>query len=472
MPTTIPGISISKARDLLIQTDRIIKSVPEVKKVFGKVGRAQTATDPAPLSMIETTILLKDRSEWRDGMTTDKIIDELDRKVKFPGLVNAWTMPIKTRIDMLSTGIKTPLGVKIMGDDLEKLQQLTSTMEGYLSDIPEVTSVIGERVQGANYVIYDIDRRKAGEYGLYVEDVQKVLSSAVGGRPVTSIISGIYRWNANIRYQRSYRESINALKNIYIPLPSGGQIPVSAVADIRIEKGPGAIKTENARKTSWLYVDTRSGDIGGLADKLKQKIDGLIANDKIQWPPGYSYMISGQYEQMKLAADRMKILIPLVILIVFVILFIHFKNASHPLWVMATAIFFAPLGGLWLMYIAGYNRSVASDVGFIALIGLAAETGVIMLVYLDEALKKYRNGKIPSLREAVMHGAVLRVRPKMMTVMTTMLGLMPIFFGTQPGNTAMRRIASPMVGGLVTSTVVTLILIPVIYEWWYEKKKT
>ncbi len=470
MPTTIPGISISKARELLIQTDKLIKSVPEVKKVFGKVGRAQTATDPAPLSMIETTILMKDRSQWRDGMTMDKIIDELDRTVKLPGLVNAWTMPIKTRIDMLSTGIKTPLGVKIMGDDLNTLQQLTGVLEGHLANIPEVTSVIGERVQGANYVIYDIDRKKAGEYGLHIQDIQKVLTSAVGGRPVSNIISGVYRWTVNIRYQRTYRESINALKNIYIPLPSGGQIPVSSVADIRIEKGPGAIKTENARMTSWLYVDTRSGDIGGLAEELKKSINGLIAEEKIEWPPGYSYMISGQYEQMKIAADRMKLLIPLVILIVFVILFIHFKNASHPLWVMSTAIFFAPLGGLWFMYLSGYNRSVASDVGFIALIGLAAETGVIMLVYLDEAFKRFRAGKFSSLRDAVMHGAVMRVRPKMMTVMTTMLGLSPIFFGTEPGNTAMRRIASPMVGGLVTSTIVTLILIPVIYEWWYERK--
>ncbi|MDY6932760.1 MAG: CusA/CzcA family heavy metal efflux RND transporter [Spirochaetota bacterium] len=470
MPTTIPGISVAKAREILIETDKLIKKIPEVDKVFGKIGRAETATDPAPLSMIETTILIKDRSEWRDGMTMERIIDELDRTVKLPGLVNAWTMPIKTRIDMLSTGIKTPLGIKVMGDNLGKLQEITGSLEGHISAIPGVSSVIGERVEGANYVIYEIDRVQAGLYGLYVSDIQRVLTSALGGRGVTHIISGIYRWSANIRYLRSYRESIDSLRNIYIPLPRGGQIPISEVASIRIEKGPGGIKTENARLTSWLYVDTRLSDIGGLADKIKNHIDQMIKEKKIPWETGYTYMISGQYEQMKLAADRMWVLIPIVILIVFVILFIHFKNASHPLWVMITAIFFAPLGGLWFMYFAGHNRSVASDVGFIALIGLAAETGVIMLVYLDEALKQLREKKFKRLRDAVIHGAVMRVRPKIMTVMTTMLGLLPIFWGTEAGNTAMRRIASPMVGGLITSTVVTLILVPVIFEWWYEKR--
>ncbi|HPJ38996.1 MAG TPA: CusA/CzcA family heavy metal efflux RND transporter [Spirochaetota bacterium] len=470
MPTTIPGISVSKARDILISTDRMIKKIPEVKLVFGKIGRSETATDPAPLSMIETNILLKDRSEWRPGITIDTIIEELDRTVKLPGLVNAWTMPIKARIDMLSTGIKTPLGVKIMGDDLGKLETITAHLEGHISRIPGVSSVFGDRVEGANYINYDIDRRRAGLYGLSIADIQNVLTSAVGGRKVGDVISGLYRWSINIRYLRSYRESLDSLKNIFIPIPSGGQIPVSEVAGIRIEKGPGVIKTENARRTSWLYVDTRSSDIGTVAHRIDDLITKLHAEKKIPWFQGYTYKISGQYEQMKLAAERMKILIPLVILIVFVILFIHFKNVSHPLWIMITALFFAPIGGIWFMFLAGYNRSVASDVGFIALIGLAAETGVIMLVYLDDALKRLKEGKFPSIREAVMHGAVMRVRPKMMTVATTILGLTPIFWGTDAGNTAMRRIASPMVGGLITSTVVTLILIPVIFEWWYERR--
>lgn len=470
MPTTIPGISISKARELLIETDRLIKKVPEVKTVFGKVGRADTATDPAPLSMIETTILLKERSEWRDGMTIDAIIDELDRTVKLPGLVNAWTMPIKTRIDMLSTGIKTPLGVKVMGNDLEKLQRITKILEGHIGRINGVSSVIGERVEGSNYVIYEIDREKAGLYGLYISDIHDVLSSAIGGKEVTEIISGIYRWSANIRYFRNYRESLDSLKNIYIPLPGGGQIPVSEIAEIKIEKGPGGIKTENARKTSWLYVDTRSSDVGALAEKIKERIDKLIKKKTIPWPTGYSYMISGQYEQMQLSAERMRILIPIVLITIFIILFIQFKNTSHPLWVMVNTIFFAPIGGLWLMYFTGYNRSVATDVGFIALMGLAAETAVIMLIYLDGAVEQLKEGKMKNLREAVMHGAVMRVRPKVMTVATDMLALLPVFWGVEAGNSAMRRIASPMVGGSLTSLVVTLILIPVIYEWWHEKR--
>ncbi|MCP4135146.1 MAG: efflux RND transporter permease subunit, partial [bacterium] len=301
MPTTIPGISASKAREILIETDKLIKKVPEVKKVFGKIGRAETATDPAPLSMIETTILLKDRSLWRDGMTFEKIVDELDRTVRLPGLVNAWTMPIKTRLDMLSTGIKTPLGIKVMGDNLKKLEDITKALEGHMSRIPGVSSVIGERVEGANYVIYNIDRKKAGFYGLHIMDIQKVLTSAVGGKAVTEIISGSNRWSANIRYLRSFRESIDSLKNILIPLPSGGQIPISEVASIQIKKGPGGIKTENARLTSWLFVDTRQSDIGSLADDIKSRIDSLIKEKKIPWFSGYTYIISGQYEQMKLA---------------------------------------------------------------------------------------------------------------------------------------------------------------------------
>ena len=474
MPTSIPGISVAKAKEIIVTTDRLIKTVPEVKTVFGKIGRADSATDPAPLTMVETNILLKDKSEWRDGITMDDIIEELDRKVKLPGLVNAWTMPIKTRIDMLSTGIKTPLGLKVMGEDLKVLQNIAEQLEGHLSAIEGVSSVFGERTEGGNYMIYDIDREKAGLYGLNIADIQNVLSRAVGGMKVTDIIKGPYRWSANLRYLRSYRESIEKLSNIYIPLPKprNGQIPISAVATLKIEKGPAAIKTENARKTSWLYVDTRESDIGSLAEKIQKTVDKLIVEKKIEWPIGYSYLLSGQFEQMKLAGDRMKMLIPLVILLVFVILFIHFKNSTHPIWVMSTALLFAPLGGLWFMFLSDYNNSVASDVGFIALIGLASETGVLMLVYLDEALKEIKSRIIekPALRKAVIHGAVMRVRPKVMTVATTMIGLVPLFWGNEPGNVAMRRIAAPMLGGLITSTVVTLILLPVIFEWWYQKK--
>jgi Cu(I)/Ag(I) efflux system membrane protein CusA/SilA len=473
MPTTIPGISVTKAREILMETDKLIKKIPEVELVFGKAGRANTATDPAPLSMMETNIILKDKKLWRKGMTMEKIVEELDETVKLPGVVNAWTMPIKTRIDMLSTGIRTPLGVKILGDDIEILQHIAEALEGRLAAIDGITSVYGERVNGGNYIIFEVDREKAAAYGLNIADIQDVISSAIGGREITEIIQGPYRWSVNIRYARSNRESLENLSNIFIPLPIGkGQIPISQVASIKITKGADMIKTENARKTAWLFVDTRQSDIGSLVVKIRSEIDQMIAGGELHWPAGTSYMISGQYEQMKLASDRMRILIPLVIVIVFIILFIHFKTADNALFVMGGSLLFAPLGGLWLMFLAGYNRSVASDVGFIALIGLAAETGVIMLIYLESALHSVKK-KMPGLRdirEAVVEGAVMRVRPKMMTVMTTIIGLLPLFWGDEPGNVAMRRIAAPMVGGLITSTVVTLILIPLVYEWWHGRK--
>lgn len=474
MPTTIPGISISKAREILIKTDKLIKEIPEVHQVFGKIGRADTPTDPAPLTMIETTILLKDKSEWRDGFAMSDIIDELDKKVRMPGLVNAWTMPIKTRIDMLSTGIKTPIGVKVMGDNLQHLQHIAEQLEGHLSQIEGVTSVFGERTRGGNYIIYEIDRDKAGVYGLNVMDIHGVLSKALGGKKVTDIIFGQYRWSANIRYLRSYRDSLEDLNRIYIPLPKGrGQIPISAVlkdGKFKIEKGPAMIKTENSRKTSWLYVDTRETDIGSLVENIESTIENLIAEKKIKWHSGFSYLISGQYEQMKLASDRMKILIPLVILIVFIILFMYFRNVSNPAFVMSTALLFAPIGGLWLMYISGFNRSVASDVGFIAIIGLAAETAVIMLIYLNSSIASSVTSSLHNLREQILSGSLKRVRPVIMTALTDMLALTPLFWGDEPGNVAMRRIAAPMVGGSITALIVTLILVPVLFEWWHTKK--
>ncbi len=481
MPTTIPGISISKAKEILTKTNKMIKEVPEVKQVFGKIGRADTATDPAPLSMIESVIILKDRDEWRDGMTFDKIIAELDQKARLPGLVNAWTMPIKARIDMLSTGIRTPIGVKVMGDDLAKLQQLTKVLESHIRNVQGVSSVFGERAEGGNYIIYKVDRYRAGLYGLNVADIQTILARAIGGIRVTEIISGPNRWSANIRYFRSFRESLEDLKNVYIPLPGGaGQIPISEVAEFKIEKGPATIKTENGRKTSWLYVDTRKSDIGSIVEEIKSKIDKLIKSGQISWPAGYSYIFSGQYEQMQLATDRMKILIPLVFLSIFIILFFYFKNFHYPLWVIFGSFLFAPLGGIWCMYLLEYNRSVASDVGFIALIGLAAETGIIMLVYLRAAINDWlpkqkrkdlpMEDKISSLRELIQASASQRIRPVMMTALTDMLALLPLFWGSEPGNAAMRRIAIPLVGGSVTSLLVTLILIPLLFDWWWARR--
>lgn len=473
MPTTIPGISITKARDILTKTDRLIKSVPEVKMVFGKIGRADTATDPAPLSMIETTILLKDRSQWRDGMTMNKIIAELDEKVRLPGVVNAWTMPVKARIDMLSTGIKTPVGIKIMGPDLARLQQLAGHLEKEIGKLPNVSSVFADRARGGNYITYNIDRDRAARYGLNIGDIQDVLSIALGGRQVTEIIQGQNRWSANLRYQRGYREGVEELNNIFIPLPGGGQIPVAEVLEgggVRVEKGPALIKTENGRKTAWLYVDSRSPDIGGLVDSIEGRLENLIGEGQLNWPEGYSYLISGQYEQMELANDRLMIIIPLVLTAIIVVLYFYFRGFFEPLLVMGTSLLVAPLGGIWALYLFDYQRSVASDVGFITLLGLAAETGVLMLVYLGIEFRKIRDDSLAEQRAALMRGAVARLRPKLMTTVTTFLALLPLFWGDEPGNTAMRRIALPVVGGLLTDTFATLFLIPLVYEWWHNRR--
>lgn len=474
MPTTIPGISVTKAREILLQTDKLIMKTPEVKKVFGKIGRAETATDPAPLTMIETTILLKDRSEFRDGYTIEDIIQELNENVKLPGLVNAFTMPIKTRIDMLSTGIKTPLGVKVMSNNLDYLQRVSKQLEDRLKMIPGVSSVFADRTSGGNYLIYNIDRERAGFYGLNQADIESVLSSAVGGKKVTDIIDGPYRYSANLRYQRAFRESLTALNNIYIPLPNNrGKIPVSQVAELKIEKGPAMIKTENARPASYIYIDTRQTDIGSLAHKIQTEIDSMIARKEIAWPAGTSYELSGEYKEMQLAKDRMLLLIPLVLAAILIILYLHFKSFADAFIIVISALLFAPLGGLWFMWFAGYERSVASDVGFIALAGLAAETGVLMMVYIKDEMKSL--GKKLSekeLREAIFAGAVSRLRPKIMTVLTTMLALAPLFWGNEPGNNAMRRIAAPMFGGLLTSAATTLILVPVLVEFSTLPKKS
>lgn len=474
MPTTIPGISIAKAKEILIRTDELIMEIPEVKQVFGKIGRAQSATDPAPLSMIESIILLKEKSQWRLGMDRQKLIAELEKKVRLPGLVNAWTTPIRTRIDMLSTGIKTPLGVKITGKDLNKLEELSRALEGYLRELPEIQSAFGERNQGANYIIYELDRYKAGLYGLNASDVHGTISKAIGGMKVADIIAGQKRWSTNIRYLRSYRESIKDLKNVYIPLPHGkGQVPVSEVVKFKIEKGPALIKTENARKSSWLYLDSRETDLGSLAAKVKAKIEELIKTNKIAWEKGYSYVISGQYEQMELVAKRMRLLVPLVILLSFTVLFVYFRKVHFCLWLILSSLLFAPLGGLWLMYLLGYNRSLASDVGFIAMIGLSMETGLIMLVYLDQSFRKLKKRHtLLDLRNSLFQGCLLRLRPIAMTALTDLMALLPLFWGSEPGNVAMRRIAAPMLGGTFTSLVVSLFLIPLLYEWHYAKTKT
>jgi len=462
MPTTLPGISITKAKELLQQTDRIIKSFPEVETVFGKIGRAETATDPAPLTMIETTILLKPEDQWREGMTPEKLVEELDRAIQFPGLTNAWTMPIKTRIDMLATGIKTPVGIKIMGDNLDSLSAIGERIESVVRQLRGTLSVYAERVVGGNYVDFEINRDEIARYGLTISDVQDVFMSAVGGMNVTSTIEGLERYPVNIRYSREYRDNIEALKRVLVPTKSGAQVPLYQLADISIHKGPAGIKSENARKTAWVFVDIRGIDVGTYVNNARE----AIANN-ITLPPKYSIIWSGQFEYMQAAARKFKIVIPLTIAVIFLLLYFHFKKISESLIVML-GLPFALVGGIWWLYLADYNTSVAVFVGFIALAGLAAETGVVMLVYLDEARKRYLAGNklnsVDDLNRSILEGAVERVRPKLMTVATTMIGLFPIIVGHGTGSEVMKRIASPMVGGLISSTILTLLIIPAIYS--------
>ena len=462
MPTTPPGISSEKARELLQQTDRIIATFPEVQHVFGKIGRAQTATDPAPLSMIETTIILeKDRSKWRQGVSLDSLIRELDAAIQFPGLTNAWTMPIKTRIDMLSTGIKTPVGIKIMGDDLDELARLGEEIEGVLSGVSGVTSVYAERVVGGRYIDIDINRSHIARYGLTIKDVQNVIATALGGMNVTWTVEGQARYPVNIRYPSERRDDLSDIARIRVPIKRGGAVPLGQLAEINIVDGPPMIKTENARKTVWVYVDTRESDIGGFVSRLREEVDGQII-----LPAGYSLVWSGQFEYMERASRRLRLIIPITLLIIFLLLYVHFGNVTESMIVMLSMPF-AMVGGVWLMYLLGFNMSVAVAVGFIALLGLAAETGVVMLVYLDEAFNRYlredRMHYISDLRSAVIEGAVDRVRPKLMTVATTLIGLLPIMFGSGIGSEVMKRIAAPMVGGLVTSMILTLLILPVLY---------
>ncbi len=462
MPTTLPGVSPQKAKEILQQTDRIIKSFPEVESVFGKIGRAETATDPAPLSMIETTILLKPRDEWRPGMTWDKLVAELDRAIQFPGLTNAWTMPIKTRIDMLATGIKTPVGVKIAGPDLRILEQLGEQVEAVLRPVEGTLSVYAERVMGGRFLDVDVNREAAARYGLTTGDVQEVLMSAVGGMNVTTTVEGLERYPVNVRYPRDLRDDLPALRNVLVPTPAGVPIPLGQLADLRLVDGPPMIKSENARPNAWVYVDLEpSTDVGSYVQRAQEAVAA-----RIDLPPGYSIKWSGQYEYMERAGRRLQILVPVTLALIFLLLFIHFRSAREALLLMIP-LPFAVVGAVWLMALLGFNMSVAVAVGLIAVAGLAAETGVVMHVYLDEAMQRYRReGRLTSrrrLNEALEEGAVDRVRPKLMTVFTTIIGLLPIMFGTEVGAEVMKRIATPMVGGLVTSTIHTLIMIPALY---------
>ncbi|PLX76131.1 MAG: CusA/CzcA family heavy metal efflux RND transporter [Desulfuromonas sp.] len=490
MPTTLPGISVTKAKELLQQTDRIIASFPEVERVFGKVGRAETATDPAPLSMLETTIMLKPEEEWRElprerfysdwpeilqfpfkpffpeqsTITVEELKTELNNAIKFPGLTNAWTMPIKTRIDMLSTGIKTPVGIKVMGDDLETLSRIGEEIEAIVRDIPGTLSAFSERVVGGNYLDYEIDRKAVARYGLTVGHVQEIIMSAVGGMNVTQTVEGLERYPVNVRYQRDYRNDLDALRRILVPLPNGKHIPIAQVADIRIKKGPPGIKSENARQTAWVYVDLKDIDVGTYVENAQKVIE-----EKIELPAGYNIIWSGQYEYMQAAEKKLKLVIPLTILIIFVIIYMNTKS------MIKTAIIFIALplslvGCFWYLFLLDYNLSVAVWVGVIALAGISAETGVVMLLYLDLAYESWASkGRMNThgdLIEAIHFGAVKRIRPKIMTIAVIIAGLVPIMWSHGAGADVMKRIAAPMVGGVITSGVMELMVFPVIYFMW------
>jgi Cu(I)/Ag(I) efflux system membrane protein CusA/SilA len=464
MPTTLPGISITKARELLQQTDKIIASFPEVERVFGKIGRADTATDPAPLSMIETTIMLKPESEWRPGVTPESLINELNQSIQFPGLTNAWTMPIKTRIDMLSTGIKTPVGIKLSGPDLQILQELGQKVEAIVRTVPGTLSVYSERVMGGNYLDFNIRRDALARYGLTVGDVQDVIQSAVGGMNITTTVEGLERYPVNLRYSRELRSNLRDLREILVATPLGQQIPMGELADIEIQKGPPAIKTESSRPNAWVYVDLAGIDVGTYVDMARRAVA-----EQVEIPAGYNLVWSGQYEYMMRAQQRLLYVIPMTLMIIFVIIYLNTRSVFETL-VVFLAVPFSLVGAFWLIYWLDYDMSIAVWVGVIALAGLDAETGVVMLLYLDVAYRKaVKAGQMirrSQLVDAIYEGAVHRVRPKIMTASVILAGLLPIMWSHGTGADVMKRIAAPMVGGVVTSVIMELAVYPVIYYIW------
>lgn len=465
MPTTFPGISITKARELLQQTDKILKTFPEVHHVFGKVGRAETATDAAPLSMIETTISLKPKQLWPDpDKTTQQLMSEMDKAIQFPGVANAWTMPIKTRIDMLSTGIKTPVGIKVSGPDLNVLQDISQQIEIAMKTLPETTSAFGDRAVGGYYLDFDINREAAARYGLTVGDVQDVIQSAIGGVNITETVEGLERYPVNLRYPRELRDNLESLQRVLIPTPTGSQIPMALVAELKLRRGPPVIKSENARPNAWIYVDISTSDIGGFVAKAKQ-----VLAEQVTIPAGYTIVWSGQFEYMQRAAKRLQIVVPATLLMIFLLLYFNFRNVIEPLIVML-ALPFGVIGGIWLIYLNDYNLSVAVYVGFIALAGMAAEIGVLVLSFIDLEIAKHRAASSEPLSTAEIRAATqaatsLRVRPVAMTAVSTMAGLIPIMLSSGTGSDVTHRIAAPMLGGMLTVLILNLLVLPVIYSF-------
>lgn len=460
MPSALPGIGAGKVAQLLQQTDRLIKTVPEVQTVFGKAGRAESATDPAPLEMFETTIQFKPRDQWRPGMTTDKLVDELDRIVKVPGLSNIWVPPIRNRIDMLATGIKSPVGVKVAGASLQEIDRITSEIERVVKRVPGVSSALAERLNGGRYVDIHIDRDAAARYGLNIADVQSIVSSAIGGDNVGETVEGLQRFPINVRYPREVRDSVEKLRELPVLTERGAQIRLGDVATIRIDDGPPMLKSENARLSGWVYVDIRGRDLSSAVHEMQQ----LVAKE-VALPAGYSVSWSGQFEYLERATAKLKVVVPMTLLIIFVLLYLTFKRIDEAALIMAT-LPFALAGGIWLLWALGHNLSVASGVGFIALAGVSAEFGVIMLLYLKHAwearLVKGTAGEA-DLLDAIREGAVLRVRPKAMTVAVIIAGLVPVMIGSGTGSEVMQRIAAPMVGGMITAPLLSMFVVPAVY---------
>ena len=464
MPTTPPGISITKAGELLQQTDRILRTFPEVEHVFGKVGRADTATDPAPLSMIETTIRLKPRDAWRPGMTPDRLIEEMDAAIRVPGLTNAWTMPIKTRIDMLSTGIRTPVGIKIAGPDLAELERLGQEIEAVVRALPGTATAYAERVLGGNYLDFTIDRDAIARYGLTVRDVQDVIQTAIGGANVTTTVEGLERYPVNLRYGRELRDDLPALRDVLVPTPAGAQIPLGRLTRIDYVVGPPSIKSEGARPNAWVYIDLRDTDVGSYVEAARRAVEA-----RVSLPPGYTLAFSGQYEYLQRAQRRLALVIPLTVLLIAGIVYISRKSVTETLLVLA-GVPFALTGAVWLLYALDYNLSIAVWVGMVALAGLYAETAVVLLLYLDVAVRESRERGLlldrGALARAIRDGTVQRVRPILMTIATDVMGLLPIMWSVGAGADVMKRVAAPLVGGVLTSGLVVLVLFPVVYHLW------
>ncbi|OGC04579.1 cation transporter [candidate division WOR-1 bacterium RIFCSPLOWO2_02_FULL_46_20] len=467
MPTTLPGLSVTEASRLLQIQDKVLKSFPEVNSVFGKAGRAATSTDPAPFSMMETTVILKDKKLWRRGMTYEKLVDEMDKKMKIPGVSNAWTMPIKARNDMLTTGVRTPVGIKVYGSNLEEIERLGMQLEQVLKEVPGTRNVFAERVAGGYFVDFDLKRDQLARYGLTVDDANMIVMSAIGGENVSTVIAGRERYPINVRYARELRGEIDDLRRVLVPVMNGAQIPISEIADINIRYGPAMIRDENGLLAGYVYVDIVGRDVGGYVNDAKRAV-----RDKVKLPTGYSLAWSGQYESMQRVADRLKLFVPLTLFVIFILYFFTFGSIIETLIIMLS-VPFALVGGIWYIYLLGYNMSIAVWVGLIALAGVAAETGSIMIVYLDESYARRKaEGKMNNLAdlyEAVMEGAVQRLRPKLMTVGANIFGLMPVMLAVGIGSDVMKRIAAPLIGGLVSSTILTLVVLPAIYTIWKNK---